>query len=210
MALTNNQPPHTLKKRRNASILESFLAFFILLLIMFGVLQVYRFILAGMVLEYAAFRGARSAAVGFADYLIQREIQVKTIPVSGAIVEPFRNGDESDSTLRYGLEKRSIERYMSGERYMQYEYWHGDPVLHSNYKCPDYGKIRNSGCAVCGKFQETNLTYSHRTAGSEVTIRTGFENYPFTMPLYEIFAKDGTLNLMRQAELTNHAGVFLD
>ncbi len=210
MVLTNNQTQHTLKNRRNASILESFLAFFILLLMIFGVLQVYRFILAGMVMEYAAFRGARSAAVGFSDYLIQREIQVKAIPVSGAIVEPFRNEDESNSTLRYGLEKRSIERYMSGERYMQYEYWHGEPVIHSNYKCPDYGKTRSSACGTCGKFQETNLTYSQRTAGSEVTIQTGFENYPFTMPLYEIFAKDGTLNLTRQAELTNHASVFLD
>ncbi len=202
------------KRCRNASILESFLAFFILLLVVFGALQVYRFIIAGMVMEYAAFRGARSAAVGFRDYLISREVQVKTVPVSGAVVDENRYVDDSGSDYAAAVnvrsEQRAVERYMSGTRYLEYEYWHGNFTLHNNYKCPDYGKQQQGSCSVCGKLNDTSLSVNASATGNRVTVSAGFKNYPLTIPLYEIFSSDGTLDLKRKTELTNHAAVFLD
>ncbi len=208
------------KRIRNASILESFLAFFILLLILFGMLQVYRFMIARMVVDYASFRGARSAAVGFKDYLVKREVHVKLIPVSGKILEPFRWDSFSSELDRYvdeatdelGVEKSFARRYMSGIQYMNYQYWRngGGEGLHTNYKCPQYGKKRSGGCAVCGKFDETGVEIRRKDSGLTVKVESGFLNYPLTMPLYEIFTKTGTLDLQQETELANHAELYLE
>ena len=126
---------HRSSRRRYATILEAFLAFLVLLLIFFGIIQLYLLSLANMVSEYAAFRGARSSAVGFVNDLVLREARVKTIPVSGAMVLPERSTDIGDIATQYARERVHIEHYMTGERWLEYEYWAGGQVRHNNYKC---------------------------------------------------------------------------
>ena len=201
----------TVKRIRNASILESFFALFVLLLILFGVLQLYQFITAAMVTEYAAFRAARSSAVGFSDYLVDREARIKAIPVSGAMVEPY-------SSKEFGAgqavaEQNAIERYMIGERYMDYEYWHSKIMTHKSYRCPLYGKpTLGSSCHFCKitHTDGTNLAVTQHVSGDTTTAEVSFNHYPLTMPLYEIFSKKGNITLTKSAELTNHASIFLD
>lgn len=201
----------TFKRIRNASILESFFALFVLLIILFGILQLYQFIMAAMVTEYAAFRAARSSAVGFSDYLVDREARVKAIPVSGAMIEPYSSkeirGEDGFS------EQRAIERFMSGERYMDYEYWHGKAVTHKSYQCPYYGKTLNgASCSFCKltHSDQASLSVSQHVSGDTTTAEISFNHYPLTMPLYEIFSRKGNITLTKSAELTNHASIFLD
>lgn len=199
------------KRIRNASILESFFALFVLLIILFGILQLYQIILAGMVTEYAAFRAARSSAVGFSDYLVDREARVKAIPVSGAMVQPYSSRDFGTGSA--GIERRAIERYMEGIRYMDYEYWHSEIISHKSYRCPDYGKpLLGGSCGICKatNVSSTSFSVSQHVSGDTTTAQVRFNNYPLTMPLYEVFAKDGNINLTKSAELTNHASVFLE
>ena len=198
------------KRIRNASILESFFALFVLLIILFGILQLYQIILAGMVTEYAAFRAARSSAVGFSDYLVDREARVKAIPVSGAMVQPYSSKDFSGQVTS---ERRDIERYMSGIRYMDYEYWHSEIITHKNYRCPDYGKpLLGGSCGICQStnVSSTSLSVTQNPSGDTTKAKVTFNNYPLTMPLYEIFTKKGNVTISKSAELTNHASVFLE
>lgn len=199
------------RKCRNAAILESFLALFILLLVVFGLLQLYRLVISGMVLEYATFRGARSATVGFTDYLSRREALVKVIPASGAMVEPseMRTGGKA----LFNLEKRHVERFMTGERYMEYEYWNGNKVRHSNYKCKYYGEeMLGGGCSVCAVSNGDNPHIGTKSTinGDIVQFGMEFKDFPLTMPLHEIYSKTGTMNFSRETNLTNHAQVFLE
>ena len=53
------------KGEHGSAILESFLSMILLGMILFGILQLFQLALADMVTDYAAFRGARSAAVHF-------------------------------------------------------------------------------------------------------------------------------------------------
>lgn len=210
-AAKKNKKRIVCKRIRNASILESFFALFVLLIILFGILQLYQLILGGMVTEYAAFRAARSSAVGFSDYLVDREARVKAIPVSGAMVQPYSSKDFSSGTAT--LERRAIERYMEGIRYMDYEYWHSEVISHKNYRCPDYGKpMLGGGCSVCKATNISSASFSvkQQVSGDKTTAKVSFNNYPLTMPLYEIFAKDGNVTLTKTAELTNHATIFLE
>ena len=200
----------TFKRIRNASILESFFALFVLLLILFGVLQLYQFITAAMVTEYAAFRAARSSAVGFSDYLVDREARIKAIPVSGAMVEPYSSKEFGEGHAV--AERNAIERYMVGERYMDYEYWHSEIITHKSYRCPSYGKPLEGPCDVC-KITRTDgaeLAVTQHVSGDTTTAEVSFNHYPLTMPLYEIFSKKGNITLTKSAELTNHASIFLD
>ena len=201
----------TFKRIRNASILESFFALFVLLIVLFGILQLYQFIMAAMVTEYAAFRAARSSAVGFSDYLVDREARVKAIPVSGAMVQPYSSREFGAGQT--AAERRAVERYMAGERYMDYEYWHSEIVSHKSYSCPDYGKSMLGGsCSFCKAthVDSTSLSVSQQISGDKTTAEISFNNYPLTMPLYEIFSKKGNITLTKSAELTNHASIFLE
>lgn len=200
--------------RRYATILEAFLAFLVLLLIFFGIIQLYLLSLANMVSEYAAFRGARSSAVGFIDDLALREARVKTIPVSGAMIAPERSTDIGDIALQYVKERVHIEHYMSGERWLEYEYWGGGQVRHNSYKCPYYGQEIDRGtyCSVC-KAQgsdASHLTLTQSPAGETTKFKLNFINYPLNMPLYREFMGTGGVNIRKTVELTNHAAVYLE
>lgn len=211
-AAKNTCSKATCKRIRNVSILESFFALFVLLLVLFGILQLYHFIVAHMVTEYATFRAARSSAVGFSDYLVRREAMVKAIPASGAIVRPFTPDDFGSASAQFSMEKRSIERFMEGIQYMEYEYWNGDIYRHKNYRCPDYGKpMYSCSCSICNEVasSETRLSVAQNVSGDTTTVQLAYNNYPLTMPLHELFSKDGGITIRKTVELTNHATIFL-
>ena len=70
-------------RERGATIIESMFTIMVLMLILFGLMQLFHVVLARNVAMFASFRGARSAAVGFSDYLVGREAKVQAIPASG-------------------------------------------------------------------------------------------------------------------------------
>lgn len=202
----------TLFFRRDASILEAFLAFFILLLICFGCIQLYQLTVANMVTEYAAFRGARSSAVGFDDYLVSRETRIKAIPASGKMVEPESSSNFDSPQSQFYTETIHAEYYMSGERWINYEYWSGALSTHTNYKCPLYGSTMNTGlvCSVCAPETRPTFSVGQTIKNNETTVSATFHNYPLTMPLYDLFTKERTAKIDKTATLTNHAAIFLE
>ena len=70
---------HSQKREHGAAMVETLLSLFVLLLILFGMLQVFYFFAGQFFTDYAALRGSRSRAVGFADYLVNREIKINAI-----------------------------------------------------------------------------------------------------------------------------------
>lgn len=198
--------------RRNASILEAFLAFFILLLICFGCIQLYKLTVANMVTEYAAFRGARSSAVGFDDYLVSREARIKAIPASGKMIEPESSLNFDSPQAQFSAETIHAELYMTGERWINYEYWSGGVSTHTNYKCPLYGSTMSTGlvCSTCVKGCPPSFSISQTIRNNETTVDAAFHNYPLTMPLYDLFTRTSTAQIEKSATLTNHAAIFLD
>jgi hypothetical protein len=96
------------------------LSMFVIFLVLFGMLELFYFIIGQFFIDYAAVRGARSHSVGFQDYLVAREIRVNALPASGRLVKP------ADSA---GLakEKSYINSFLGGNRWLEYEYWFGTP-----------------------------------------------------------------------------------
>lgn len=203
----------SIQKRRNergAAILESFLAFFVLLLIFFGLFQLFHLSLANIVSRYAAFRGARSASVGFCDGLVRRETRIKTIPVSGDRVLPGRTFLYAHPADQFYKEKVHIERYMDGTRALHYAYWFGGEVRHDSYKCPLYGQRLTSGrCAICGLRAAPSLNVYQQHSADTVSVSLRYSNYPMTMPLYEMFSRKGSINIDAKSELTNYASAYI-
>ena len=64
-------------------MVEALLSYFVLFLVLFGMLHIFYFFAGQFFADYAALRGARSRAVGFADYLVKRESRVTAIGGSG-------------------------------------------------------------------------------------------------------------------------------
>ena len=196
------------KGERGSAILESFLSMLLLGLILFGILQLFQLALADMVTDYAAFRGARSAAVGFRDEFAIKEALIKAAPVSGAMVTPGRNiysdwtGVESEKSLLRG--------FMEGNRNVEYANWVGEERFHTNYHCIHYGERLSGSCPICGKSKKHYVDASVQNFGETARFRFEFVHYPLEIPLHDWLTGRDSIDISSEVELTNHSSAFLE
>lgn len=204
--------------KRGAAMVEALLSYFVLFLILFGMLHIYYFFNGQFFADYAAIRGARSRAVGFADYLVKRETRVNAIGGSGLMVYPGLHNAGIDENSPYAAdqftqEKTLIQRYRTGISWLEYEFWFG-----------------NTGNANHGV--TTNLGLSISDVDNQVKMTTVFKDYSMPMSAVRI-EKDGNGNILRDssgdpntkgfrlffrrgidlkgsASLANHAKVYLE
>ena len=186
---------HSRKREHGAAMVETLLSLFILLLVLFGMLQVFYFFAGQFFTDYAAFRGARSRAVGFADYLVQRETRINAIGGSGLLVSPqlhsAGSGLSKYDATQFTMEKTLIQRYMVGATWLEYEYWFGCPC-HENSKVDTVMHINASNSATTAK------------------VEAKFTNYAFPESLTRRLFFGSGLDLKGSASLGNHAAVYLE
>jgi hypothetical protein len=192
------------KGERGSAILETFLSMILLGMILFGILQLFQLAVADMVTEYAAFRGARSAAVGFKDEYAIREALIKSAPVSGAMTEPASRWGSVEA------EKSLLRGFMEGDRNVEYADWRGEDRFHMEYRCPNYGKPLTGGCAICSRGRNRGVNAS--VQGFDETVRFKFEfvRYPLDIPLHDWLTGRDSIDISGEAELTNHSSAFLE
>lgn len=198
------------KEARGASLVESLLAILVLLLILFGCLQVFQLSLANMIAEYASFRGTRSAAVGFSDTLAEREALVKAVPASGDILAPYNASSFVDPYTLFAKEKIILRRFMDGTQRARYEYWDGSPARHWNYKCPHYGDVMSGGCSKCGSGTGTQTTFDVSHQSDKVVGTFEFRDYPLRIPMRDYLNVDQAATIEAETELTNYADAYLE
>jgi len=228
------------KGEHGAAILETFLAMVLLGMILFGILQIFQLALADLVTDYAAFRGARSAAVGFKEQYVRREVFVKAAPVAGHLLEPDQQGYPDWN--RTETEKALLEDYMNARpRRIEYAYWNkGDVNYHTSYYCPHYGQTLSSGetCDICSYDMEpperadqknnwltstfqlfspkqktrrkTYIGTSLNPGKSDVSFSMTFHNYPLDIPLHDLITGQEYIDISGDASLTNHSSAFLE
>lgn len=196
------------KGERGSAILESFLAMILLGMILFGILQLFQLAVADMVTDYAAFRGARSAAVGFRDEYAIREALIKSAPVSGAMVTPGRVGYSDWSGLE--SEKSLLRGYMEGDRHVEYANWVGEERFHTDYRCAHYGELLIGGCSVCGSGHGHYVRASVQGFGETTRFQFEFVRYPLNIPLHDWLTGRDSIDISGEAELTNHSSAFLE
>jgi len=153
------------KKESGQAILESLLAFIVLCLIFFGLLQVFQIALADMITDYSAFFAGRAYAVGFAaeenthDWrrnLVGKAARIRAIPASGRRIFPEGRG----------AEKEIIKRYLTkSSQWLEYEYWGGKNSYDSNYyssrsKTPITKFSVHSSSQTVFYMSETKTTFS--------------------------------------------------
>lgn len=208
------------KGEHGSAIIETFMSMVMLGLILFGILQLFQLALADMVTDYAAFRGARSSAVGFRDEYAYREALIKTAPVSGPMISPKKeiySGYGQGGSIE--TEKSLLKGYMEGERNVKYAYWTTENVYHTNYKCPNYGKPLEGTCPNC-KIPGCGCRVTQGyVQGYDQTTEFEFEfnYYPLNLPLNDLFTSCssccGGRNYIRiagKAELANHSSAYLE
>ena len=202
------------KSEHGSAILESFLSMILLGLILFGILQLFQLVLADMVTDYAAFRGARSAAVGFRDEFAIREALIKAAPVSGAMVTPNHRGYVGWTGVE--SEKSLLRGYMEGDRNVEYANWVGEDRIHTNYHCPHYGERLLGGCSICSHGKKPYANPLPRVVGEKARFRFEFVNYPLNIPLHDWLTGRDSIDIQSDSmddgwvELTNHSSAFLE
>ena len=186
------------------SIVESLLCSIILMIMLVGLLQIFHLTVARLLTDYSAFRTARSYCVGFRDYLQERSARVAAIGASGKLVSPD-DGGYSDPMAQFAAEELMIPEYISGTRWIEYEYWQGDN---------DYGQYGymyfDSATAPQTRLSGSHSLNDQGCVGMDVV----FSNYPF--PFFDLFDKnriifevDNSTDVKGSSRLTNHAGSYL-
>ena len=177
------------KQLHGAAIVESLLAMFVIFLVLFGLLQVFYFVVGQYFIDYAAIRGARSRAVGFREYLIQREVRVNALPASGDIVAPTL--DENSLVDRMIKERSYINSYIGGYRWLEYEYWEGKS-------------------ADPNRKVDTRLTHTAAVSMDMTDLYTKFSDYAFPDTyLKHLFFGPG-IDLEGKATLSDFASNYLE
>ncbi len=132
----NRKPDRRIVSSRRAeggqAILESILTMMVLLLVLLGLLQIFQLAAAKILTNYSAFRSLRSYVVGFDDYLVQRSARVAAIGASGKITSPD-NDEYSSPREQFAAEEFLIPEYLSGDRWLEYEYWLGENEYDTDY-----------------------------------------------------------------------------
>ncbi len=179
------------KREHGAAIVESLLSMFVIFLVLFGLLQVFYFIIGQYFIDYAAIRGARSHAVGFRDYLIGREVRVNALPASGDIVSPAL--DENSTADRLTRERSYINSYVGGNRWLEYEFWYGN--------ASDAERTVN-----------TTLTYTAAVSMDMTDLYTKFTDYAFpdTYLKHLFFGQGNGIDLEGKATLTDYSANYIE
>ena len=204
---------------RGSAILETFLSMLLLMLILFGSLQVFQLILANMIADYAAFRGARSTSVGFNQQWSRIEAKIKAVPASGHIIIPDEeNGTKSmPVSLSLNQEEKYLTKYQEQDedyKNLNYTYWDGrEGAYHTDYRCRLYGQPMTEDCDVCyvQDSKKPLVKAKDKYGGTGVKTHYVFEfrNYPLTVPLYHLLTGQDSVNIEQEAELNNHSFKFL-
>ena len=176
-------------------MVETLLSLFVLLLILFGMLQIFYFFAGQFFTDYAALRGSRSRAVGFANYLVDREAKVNAIGASGLLVSPqlhsAGSGLSKYDATQFTMEKTLIERYVVGASWLEYEYWNGNS-------------------ATSGRNVSTVFHTAISTTPASAKVQTKFQNYAFPESLTRRLFFGSGLDLKGSAELGDHSVVYLE
>lgn len=188
------------KREHGAAIVESLLSMFVIFLVLFGLLQVFYFVIGQYFIDYAAIRGARSRAVGFRDYLIGREVRVNALPASGDIVSPTL--DENSTADRMTRERSYINSYVGGNRWLEYEFWYGNL---SEKKKEENKKEKRWEV-------KTKLTHTAAVSMDMTDLYTKFTDYalPDIYLKHLFFGKGNGIDLEGKASLIDYSSNYIE
>ena len=198
------------KGEHGSAILESFFSMILLGMILFGILQLFQLAVADMITDYAAFRGARSAAVGFNERLTRNEALVKAVPASGSMVFPDPRTYAGYQFNSVETEKALLRSFQEAKMTVEYANWNGEERFHMNYKCPYYGELLLSDCPICSRSKQSHVKTRLQPYEKEVVFQFEFLNYPLNIPLHDWLTGRDSIDISGEAELTNHSSAYLE
>jgi hypothetical protein len=195
------------QKNSGQAILESLLAFIVLCLIFFGLLQVFQIAVADLITDYSAFFAGRAYTVGFSSEensndwrrnLVAKAARIRAIPASGKRIFPNSYGDE----------KNLIKRYLTEHsQWLEFEYWWGANSYNSAFYRPNTLTPKTT----------FSVTTKSQSVFYMVDTETSFSNYPFA--IFDLMDPDriwfntaGTQRneIIGQSSQLNHADDFME
>lgn len=166
---------------KGQTIIESVMCMLVIFLIFFGLLQIFYLSVAQMITDYSAFKSARSASVGFADYIVARAGRVGSLGAAGQWLNRSPN-------VSLGPSDSIIRDYNQGVRWINYEYWYS----FNNSTNTDFG------CLI------------ERDMGGMVQATGQFNNYPINFPMSGAFTSSKDLDITANGKVMDSGVFFLE
>lgn len=171
------------RRTTGQSLIESALLIIVISLIFLGIMQVAQLFAARQLLEYGAFVAARSRAVGYNRWIVEKALHVGAIPAAGRMVSPEAGLRPREQLVR---EMAAIPAYLQS-------YYPGDALR----DVLDYEDWDDLGVDIV----------SDRGALLRVAARW---RYPLRWPMHRAFYAADSVRLETTVTLDNHYPVYLD
>lgn len=165
------------------SLIESAFLIVVISLIFFGIMQVAQLFAARQLLEYGAFVAARSRAVGFNRWIVEKALHVGAIPAAGPMLAPEAGLRPREQLVR---EMAAIPAYLQS-------YYPGD-ALNDVLDYEDWDDL------------DLVVVSDH---GALLRISARWE-YPLRWPMHRAFYAADDVRLETSVTLDNHHPVYLD
>lgn len=162
-------------------MVESVIVMLLFCLVLFGLLQVIYVYAAQMIADYSAFNAVRSGSVGFRSELVERAGRTAAIGASGRLLAGNGDYDPTSPISMFGVELLMIPKYVTGEIY-----W-------LNYQHTGRLSVEDHGSGMGMRKADVS-----------------FQDYPFEFPMWGAFSKKKGLDLDAEAEMADHAAVYLE
>lgn len=206
-----------MRGKQGQSLIESCIVIALVSLLLMGMVQLSQIIAAKEILRHAAMRGARAKTVGLNRFMVDKAIDVATIPNAGPMLEPdfYVNdnpwlqdlvetatpGEVWDQTLdaspasqQYPLERARVPEYMGATTRAQarfvldYEDW--DDISH---------EIGIS----------SSIPGGDPTTDQMLHVRA-LQNYRLWVPMHRSFYAADRMDIEGEAHLESHYALYLD
>jgi hypothetical protein len=162
-------------------MIETVIVVVILSLIFFFLVQIGYLYICRMVADHAAFVMGRSHVVGFDRPIVERAMEVGTIPLSGHLTKPEAMTGMSPSDLG-DVEPILIQDFIQTDEYtIWYQHW---DRIHADLPSGEHNRVER--------------------------FRVNVFDYPTEVPMSGAYMNRKSVNFLGEAHLHNHAAYYLE
>lgn len=207
------RPKHSCdcRSKSGQAILESFAVILLLCLILFGMIQLVMMVTATEIIQFSADSAVRARAVGLNEFMALKSSVIASSPNAGERSAPY--GQSRTSQAGWESARNAGQAFESSHRNV---YNDTDDILYF----PEYLETLNMGYAQArlnytrsahpvNSGNDHQISAPHFTFSGEMIRAVVTQDYPLTMPLFRAFSDSDSIYLRGEAELANHAELYL-
>lgn len=201
----------SLWSKSGQAILESFAVILLLCLILFGVVQLVMMFTATEIIQFSADSSARARAVGLNEFMVRKVNVIASIPNSGERTAPYARSRQSQAAWEAGTNAgEAFESSTRNVRVATDDILYFGEYLETLNQGQARGRLNYERSPYALSYSRNQVSHPIITYPRDMIRAVVTQEYPLTMPLFRAFSDDDSIYLRGEAQIANHAELYLE